>query len=73
MYYYVCFRRLRIPEIKLEKLQYKPICKLLTRFLKIYNLPPNCCSNLTQKRREGALQFVIRKRYKFNEIGEFPS
>uniref|UniRef100_A0A1B6IFJ8 3'-5' exonuclease domain-containing protein n=1 Tax=Homalodisca liturata TaxID=320908 RepID=A0A1B6IFJ8_9HEMI len=61
-------RRLNVPELKREKLQYKPMSKLLTRFLKIYNLPPSSCPNLTQKRREGALQFVIRKHYKYNEI-----
>uniref|UniRef100_A0A1B6KKD8 3'-5' exonuclease domain-containing protein n=1 Tax=Graphocephala atropunctata TaxID=36148 RepID=A0A1B6KKD8_9HEMI len=61
-------RRLKIPELKREKLQYKPMSKLLTRLLKIYNLPPSSCPNLTQKRREGGLKFVINKHYKYNEI-----
>ncbi|XP_054276444.1 exonuclease mut-7 homolog [Macrosteles quadrilineatus] len=61
-------RQLNIPEPKQEKLQYKPMSKLLARFLKIFNIHPSSCPNLTRKKREGALHFVICKRYKYNEI-----
>lgn len=37
--------------------------KLIARFVKLYNLPPEMCPNLNRKRNEGALQFLIHKRY----------
>lgn len=37
--------------------------KLIARFAKLYNLPPEMCPNLNRRRNEGALQFLIHKRY----------
>lgn len=41
----------------------KPMTKLIARFIKLYNLPPELCSNLNKKRCEGGLQFLMYKRY----------
>ncbi|CAK9829011.1 Exonuclease mut-7 homolog [Anthophora retusa] len=52
-----------IPYIKMPTSQTRPMIKLIARLLKLYNLPPQCCPNLNKKRCEGALQFLIHKRY----------
>ncbi|KAJ9597339.1 hypothetical protein L9F63_011810 [Diploptera punctata] len=64
-------RRLDIPEVKRDKLYYKPMSKLVARLTKIYNLPPETCPNLNQKRNEGALQFLVHKRYVENTLGMY--
>ncbi|KOC63420.1 putative exonuclease mut-7 like protein [Habropoda laboriosa] len=52
-----------IPDIKIPTSQTRPMIKLIARLVKLYNLPPQCCPNLNKKRCEGALQFLIHKRY----------
>ncbi|XP_076762319.1 exonuclease mut-7 homolog isoform X1 [Xylocopa sonorina] len=53
----------KIPEIKIHTMQTKPLKKLIARFVKLYNIPPECCPNLNKIRCEGALHFLIHKRY----------
>ncbi|XP_069688373.1 exonuclease mut-7 homolog isoform X2 [Periplaneta americana] len=62
-------RRLDIPDVKKDKLYHKPLSKLVARLTKTYNLPPENCPNLNQKRNEGALQFLMHKRYVENTLG----
>ncbi|PSN54236.1 Exonuclease mut-7 [Blattella germanica] len=62
-------RKLDIPEVKKDKLYHKPLSKLVARLTKMYGLPPETCPNLNQKRNEGALQFLIHKRYFENTLG----
>ncbi|XP_031776933.1 exonuclease mut-7 homolog [Nasonia vitripennis] len=52
-----------IPDVKISTLQHKPISKLVARLAKLYNLPPEACPFLHKKRGEGALQFLVYKRY----------
>ncbi|XP_011495833.1 PREDICTED: exonuclease mut-7 homolog [Ceratosolen solmsi marchali] len=53
----------KIPDVKMITLQHKPIAKTLARLVKFYNLPPETCPNLQMKRGQGALRFLIYKRY----------
>jgi hypothetical protein len=64
------YRRLHIFDAKQDRLHYKPMSKLIARLMKAYNLPPEMCPNLNQKRNEGALQFLIHKRYIENTLGK---
>ncbi|XP_017762785.1 PREDICTED: exonuclease mut-7 homolog isoform X2 [Eufriesea mexicana] len=52
-----------IPDVKMFTTNIKPMTKLIARFIKLYNLPPEFCPNLNKKRCEGALRFLIHKRY----------
>lgn len=52
-----------IPDAKIQRIQIQPMKKLIARFVKLYNLPLECCPNLNQRRNKGALQFLIHKRY----------
>ncbi|EFN66105.1 Probable exonuclease mut-7-like protein [Camponotus floridanus] len=52
-----------IPEVKISLTQVRPITKLVARLIKQYNLSPDVCPHLNTKRNEGALQFLIHKRY----------
>ncbi|KAL6435567.1 hypothetical protein ACFW04_005491 [Cataglyphis niger] len=52
-----------IPEVKISLTQVRPITKLIARLIKQYNLSPDVCPHLNTKRNEGALQFIIHKRY----------
>ena len=52
-----------IPDVKISTLQHKPFSKLVARLAKLYNLPPEACPFLHKKRGEGALQFLVYKRY----------
>ncbi|XP_012259642.2 exonuclease mut-7 homolog isoform X2 [Athalia rosae] len=53
----------QIPEVKMSTLQIRPMNKLVGRLTKLYNLPPELCPNLNRRRGEGALKFLIYKRY----------
>ncbi|XP_039287135.1 exonuclease mut-7 homolog [Nilaparvata lugens] len=60
---------LDIPDVKYEKLHYKPLSKFMVRLMKKYNLPSTCCPNLTNKKSRGALQFIITRKYRDKSIG----
>lgn len=59
-----------MPEVKWEKLHYKPWRKLIARLVKIFNLPPDISPCLNKKRNEGALQFLLHKRFVENSFGD---
>ncbi|XP_076676382.1 exonuclease mut-7 homolog [Andrena cerasifolii] len=52
-----------IPDTKMSTVQTRPMIKLIARFVKLYNFPAEVCPNVNKKRCEGALQFLIHKRY----------
>ncbi|XP_036141081.1 uncharacterized protein LOC105833553 isoform X2 [Monomorium pharaonis] len=52
-----------IPDVKISFTQVRPITKLIARLIKQYNLSPDVCPHLNTKRNEGALQFLLHKRY----------
>ncbi|XP_043463266.1 exonuclease mut-7 homolog [Leptopilina heterotoma] len=52
-----------IPDVKMSTAQLRPMSKLVARLAKLYKLPPEICPYLNQKRGEGALQFLIYKRF----------
>lgn len=52
-----------IPDVKIETIQIRPLTKLIARFVKLYNIPPELCPNLNRRRNRGALQFLIHKRF----------
>ncbi|KAK4873175.1 hypothetical protein RN001_015204 [Aquatica leii] len=62
--------RLQIPEVKWNKLHNKPWRKLIARFVKMFNLSSDVTPNLNKKRNEGALQFLLHKRYIDNGFGD---
>ncbi|KAB0792502.1 hypothetical protein PPYR_14461 [Photinus pyralis] len=62
--------RLQIPEVKWNKLHNKPWRKLIARFVKMYNISSEVTPNLNKKRNEGALQFLLHKRYIENGFGD---
>ncbi|RZF48003.1 hypothetical protein LSTR_LSTR002069 [Laodelphax striatellus] len=61
--------QLDIPDVKYQKLHYKPLSKFMVRIMKKYTLPSSCCPNLTNKKSRGALQFIITRKYRDNNIG----
>ncbi|XP_020281688.1 exonuclease mut-7 homolog isoform X2 [Pseudomyrmex gracilis] len=52
-----------IPEVKVSLAQGRSLSRLIARLIKQYNLSPDSCPHLNTKRNEGALQFLIHKRY----------
>ncbi|XP_033222411.1 exonuclease mut-7 homolog isoform X2 [Belonocnema kinseyi] len=52
-----------IPDVKMSTVQLRPMSKLVARLAKIYKLPVESCPYLNQKRGEGAMQFLIYKRF----------
>ncbi|KAI4495687.1 hypothetical protein M0802_008522 [Mischocyttarus mexicanus] len=52
-----------IPDVKFWAIQMRPLSKLIARFVKIYNISPKWCPNLIRRQNEGALQFLIHKRF----------
>lgn len=59
-----------MPEVKWEKLHYKPWRKLIARLVKMFHLPPDTSPCLNKKRNEGALQFLLHKRFVENSFGD---
>ncbi|XP_034947539.1 exonuclease mut-7 homolog [Chelonus insularis] len=52
-----------IPDVKSSVLQLRAITKLAARLIKAFNLPPDLCPNLNERREKGSIQFFIRKRF----------
>lgn len=57
------FRKYDIPDVKLSISQPRTMSKLITRLIKQYELSQDISPHLNIKRSEGALQFLIHKRY----------
>ncbi|XP_044262424.1 exonuclease mut-7 homolog [Tribolium madens] len=61
---------LDVPDIKWDKLHAKPLKKFITRLVKTFKLPSNITPNLNKRRNEGALQFLLHKRFIENSFGD---
>ncbi|XP_060535311.1 exonuclease mut-7 homolog [Cylas formicarius] len=59
-----------IPDVKYDKVHSKPWKKLVTRFAKMFKLPADLTPNLNKKRNEGALKFLIHKRFTENTFSD---
>ncbi|XP_017786013.1 PREDICTED: exonuclease mut-7 homolog [Nicrophorus vespilloides] len=59
-----------IREVKWDKLHNKSFKKLIVRLKKMYNIPNEMTPFLVHKQNEGALQFLVHRRYVENTIGE---
>ncbi|KAJ8924964.1 hypothetical protein NQ315_001129 [Exocentrus adspersus] len=62
--------KFNIPEVKFEKLHAKPWKKLVARLLKMFKLPADLTPNLNKRRNEGALNFLLHKRFIENSFGD---
>ncbi|XP_012279441.1 exonuclease mut-7 homolog [Orussus abietinus] len=61
LHYYI--QNNMIPDVKMSTTETRPMARLVARLAKTYNLSPDVCPNLNQRRGEGALQFLMYKRY----------
>ncbi|XP_015124097.1 exonuclease mut-7 homolog [Diachasma alloeum] len=52
-----------IPDVKMSTSYSRPMMKLIARLVKVYNFSSDICPNLNRKRGEGALHFLIYKRF----------
>ncbi|KAJ8966185.1 hypothetical protein NQ317_011249 [Molorchus minor] len=59
-----------IPEVKFDKLHSKPWKKLIARLLKMFKLPSDLTPNFNKRRNEGALNFLLHKRFIENSFGD---
>lgn len=59
-----------VPEIKFEKLHSKPWKRLIGRMLKMFKLPSDLTPNFNRRRNEGALQFLLHKRFIENGLSD---
>ncbi|CAH1155277.1 unnamed protein product [Phaedon cochleariae] len=59
-----------IPDVKFDKMHAKPWKKLVTRLVKTFKLPAELTPNLNKRRNEGALNFLLYKRFAENSIGD---
>ncbi|XP_059616804.1 exonuclease mut-7 homolog [Phlebotomus argentipes] len=51
------------PDVRYNKLDTKPMTKLIQRLAKMYDLPKELTPNMNKRHNHGALQFVIHKRF----------
>ncbi|KAG4074788.1 hypothetical protein HA402_006427 [Bradysia odoriphaga] len=51
------------PDVKFNKLQSKPLTKLIIRLAKLYSLPNDTIPNVIRSKNYGALQFLMHKKY----------
>lgn len=63
-------RELEVPSVRHGKFTPKTVSKLEARLLKLYNLPMDTCPNLSEIRSEGALKYVLYKRYIEKNLNE---
>ncbi|XP_014474860.1 PREDICTED: exonuclease mut-7 homolog isoform X5 [Dinoponera quadriceps] len=56
-------RKNNITDVKISTSHVRPMTKLIARLIKQHDLSPDLCPHLNTKRSEGAIQFLIHKRY----------
>ncbi|XP_019766981.1 exonuclease mut-7 homolog isoform X1 [Dendroctonus ponderosae] len=59
-----------IPQVKYDKIHGKPWKRLIVRFTKMFKIPADLTPNLNRRRNEGALQFLLHKRFIENSFGD---
>lgn len=60
----------KVPDTKDDKLNHKPIGKLIKRFRTKYNLGFDCCPNIGRRQRFGELRHLFGRRYEKNEMSQ---
>lgn len=55
---------------KVDRVLWKKMAKLMTRYLKKYNLPPDTCPNLQLSRNRSAMRYLLGKRYQDKDMAE---
>ncbi|XP_056648131.1 exonuclease mut-7 homolog [Diorhabda sublineata] len=61
---------LGISDLKYDKMHAKPWKKLIARLIKMFKLAPDLTPNLNRRRNEGALNFLLHKRFIDNTFGD---
>lgn len=59
------------PDIRYNKLDTKPLTKLIQRLAKMYELPKELTPNMNKRHSYGALQFLIHKRFVEKSLSKF--
>ncbi|XP_050295800.1 exonuclease mut-7 homolog [Anthonomus grandis grandis] len=59
-----------IPDAKFDKMHSKSWKKIIVRLVKMFKLSSDLTPNLNRRRNEGALQFLLRKRFVENSFGD---
>lgn len=59
-----------LTDVKYDKLQKKPISKLITRWFKKYNIEENIAPNTNKQKAYGALHFLLQKKFKENSLSK---
>ncbi|CAO1409572.1 unnamed protein product [Diamesa hyperborea] len=59
-----------LTDVKYDKLQKKPISKLITRWFKKYNIEENIAPNTNKQKAYGALHFLLQKKFKENSLNQ---
>lgn len=52
-----------VPNVKRDKMHWKPLSKLAARLMKLYDIPIDMCPNISNARGLGALKYLLYKRY----------
>ncbi|CAG5115917.1 unnamed protein product, partial [Candidula unifasciata] len=58
-----------IKNVKGEKLNKKVLSKFAMRLMKLYDIPPEACPNISENRAMGAIRYLMYKRYVEKSIG----
>ena len=53
----------KVPDIRYNKLEYKPLNKLGVRLMKLYDIPPEQCPNISTRQSLRALRYLLYKKY----------
>ena len=53
----------KLNDVKYEKLQRKPVSKLISRLMKKYSLPESIAPNMKKHKEFGSLHFILRKNF----------
>ncbi|XP_070176617.1 exonuclease mut-7 homolog isoform X2 [Littorina saxatilis] len=62
----------KVKGVKRDKMTPKTISKLAARLLKLYNIPPDACPNITNNRSLGGIRYLMYKRYTEQGMGHGP-
>ncbi|XP_021375991.1 exonuclease mut-7 homolog isoform X2 [Mizuhopecten yessoensis] len=58
-----------VPNAKREKMHWKPLSKLAARLMKLYEISPDLCPNISNARGLGAVKYLLYKRYIEGSMG----
>ncbi|XP_069121418.1 exonuclease mut-7 homolog isoform X1 [Argopecten irradians] len=58
-----------VPNVKRDKMHWKPLSKLAARLMKLYDIPSDMCPNISNARGLGAVKYLLYKRYVEGSMG----